>query len=121
MFGRPAEVPTKAHGPVAGRGDLAAERRRVKSVAQKPIPPGLVPWLVPLLIVFVIFVVVVVPALVAVLVLALVFGAVGWTLYRASRRMSYSELRREDPLFRSLEDFRRGRGYRGVDGDGPAD
>jgi hypothetical protein len=41
-------------------------------------------------------------------------------LYKANRDVPYYKLRRRDPLYRSFDDFRRGRRYRGLDQDGPA-
>jgi hypothetical protein len=80
-----------------------------------------VPWLIPLLIVVVVVVIGVAPTLVALPLLALIFGSIAVALLRANRGQSYEDLRQTDPLYRSLRDYRRGRGYRGLDGDGPAE
>jgi hypothetical protein len=125
MFGRSTEVSTPSSAsatapaatageqpPAAGAGEQGSAAR-----APRPVPPGLVPWLIPLLIVVVVVVVGVAPLLVALPLLALIFGSIGVALLRANRGQSYHELRGDDPLYRGFDDFRRGRGYRGLDDD----
>jgi hypothetical protein len=89
--------------------------------SQKPISPGLVPWLLPAFFVLVVLAFGALPLLGGAALVLLVLGAICVTLYRATENMDYVQMRREDPLYRGFDDFRRGRGYRGLDSDSRAD
>jgi hypothetical protein len=119
MFGRPVQPPAPGSTP-DGASQQRSEVRR-----QRPIPPGLVPWIAVLLLVAVLAVIVAAPALVSIPVVIVavlaVCGRIAMALYKANKDVPYHELRRRDPLYRSFDDFRRGRGYRGLDQDGPAE
>jgi hypothetical protein len=118
MFGRPANATPTSPGSAASNPDAGEPRPAGRG--QRPIPPGLVPWLTPLLIVVVIVIGTTAPIFVAVPGLVLLFGSIVVALFRATKGQTYEDLRRTDPLYRGLDDFRRRRGYRGLDGDGPA-
>jgi hypothetical protein len=80
----------------------------------------MVPWLIPAFVVFAFIVIAVAPPLVAIGLVLLVFTVIAVKLYRVNKRLTYEEIRSRDPLFRGWDDFRHGRGYRGLDNDDPA-
>lgn len=87
---------------------------------QQLIPRGLVPWLIPMLVVLgVVAIGVLGLAGLGVLLVALV--VICLTPIRTTRRQSYYELRRNDPFYGSIDDFRKGRGYMSLDQGGPSD
>ena len=119
MFGRPVQAPSRGSTP------NGASQQRSDEPRQRSSPPGLLPWIPVLFLVAVLAVIIAAPAFVSIPVVIVavltVCGRIAVTLYKANRDVPYYELRRRDPLYRSFDYFRRGRGYRGLDQDGPAE
>lgn len=86
----------------------------------KPVPAWARPWLIPGFVVLLVVDLGAAPRLVAIGVMLLMLAVVAVILYRSNQGQDYIELRRTDPLYRGLDDYRQGRGYRGLDQDGPA-
>jgi hypothetical protein len=82
------------------------------------------PWIPVLFLVGVLAVIAAAPAFVSIPVVAIavltVGGRIVMTLYKFTKDVPYGELRSQDPFYRSFAGFWRGRGYRGIDRDGPA-
>ena len=116
MFGNPLEGRDRPPGVSAARASGAGEQLS-SDRRQRPIPPGLVPWLVPAGIVLTVVVMAVAPFVVVLALLLVICVAIGLVRSRSNRGRGYYEMRREDPLYRDLDDYRRGRGYRGLDRD----
>jgi hypothetical protein len=119
MFGRPSKAVAASPG-LSSDQPTGAGAQRPTLDELRPVPGWMVPWLLPGFVVFVIIIIGLAPGLVAIALMLLAFAVIGATLYRVNKRLTYEEIRETDPLYRGWDDFRRGRGYRGLDSDGSA-
>ena len=111
MFGRPL-APTKPRRSVGSptrRSERSPGPRR-----RAQVPAGLRPFLPLLALVLVLAGFALAPGVGLAMLLVLV-GAIAVRRYRVVKDLDYYELRRQDPYFRSWDDYRHGRGYRGLD------